>query len=174
MSYKAVRQVLESGQPKGLCRLLKIVIAEHANDEGWSWPSFETIAKEAGVGVRHTQRIIIGLEIAGHIEIQRRNGRGNSNRYRITNSDQAASPFYPPKTATKSSHPFPKETVTKLSQENSDQAWSRNSDQAKSYEPSEPSGSQQKREVSGAVDGTPDPTSPAVWQQLRSGAGIAR
>jgi hypothetical protein len=94
MSWRTVRQVLESPQPTGLARMVKVVIAEHENaDDGYAWPSVETIAAEAAITARHAGRIIVKLEKGGHIAIQRRGGRGNSNRYRVLNPDTAMSDF---------------------------------------------------------------------------------
>jgi hypothetical protein len=83
MSYQAVRAVLESPQPKGLHRLVKIVLAEHANGEFWSWPAVKTIAKEASIGLRSVGYIIQKLQKTGHIEIEEGGGRRKTNRYRI-------------------------------------------------------------------------------------------
>ena len=82
MSYKVVRHVLEKSQTKGAQRLILLVIAEHADESGISWPSIETIARLANCSTRYVQRTIRNLN-SEELIIDRGGGRSRSNRYRI-------------------------------------------------------------------------------------------
>lgn len=83
MSYRHVHSVLESPEPKGSFRLVKIVLAEHANESGTCWPAMPTIARRAAISVRQCKRIIHELAETGHIEIEYGVGLKHPNKYRV-------------------------------------------------------------------------------------------
>lgn len=53
-------------------RLVLLSLANHANDVGQSWPSVATIAREANISERATQRALANLARSGAIEVIRR------------------------------------------------------------------------------------------------------
>lgn len=61
-----------------------LALADFSNDEGWSWPSIPTLAKKARISDRHVRRILKALEEAKVLEVDHRNGRNNTNRYKLT------------------------------------------------------------------------------------------
>jgi hypothetical protein len=83
MSYQFVQAVLAQSNPKGMNKLVLVVLAECANTRGGCWPSMKTISARSGLSLRHAKRIVHALPQAGHIEIQEGTGRTHSNRYRI-------------------------------------------------------------------------------------------
>ena len=88
MSYKAVSRILAAKEPKGIPRLVLIVIAECANHAGVCWPSMATIAERAAITVRHAKRVVHALEKARHIAIiVHGNGEGHSNKYQLLDGD---------------------------------------------------------------------------------------
>ncbi len=67
-------------------KLALLALAEAANDDGWAWPSQETLAGMVGIGRRAIQKILDALDAAGEIVIyQRRMGQShrNSNVYHL-------------------------------------------------------------------------------------------
>jgi DNA-binding transcriptional regulator YhcF (GntR family) len=87
VSYQAVSEILAAREPKGIPRLVLVVIAECANKAGVCWPSMATIAERAAISVRHAKRVVHALARSGHISIERGNGVSHTNRYRLLNSD---------------------------------------------------------------------------------------
>lgn len=82
MSIQAIDYVLSRSSSRGLCRLVLISIANHANRHGASChPSIELIADEAGVGRATAWRCIEKLEADGEIIVQRARGRGHRSKY---------------------------------------------------------------------------------------------
>ena len=68
------------------------VLANHANTEGWAWPSSATIAFEAGIGsLRTVASATKRLETLGLIEVERSPGRV-ANRYLVRVGERALNP----------------------------------------------------------------------------------
>lgn len=65
-------------------KLVGLVLADYATAEGRAWPSRQTIAAAAGVCVRTVEAATVRLELAGLLEVERRSGRGRTNRYQLT------------------------------------------------------------------------------------------
>lgn len=63
-------------------KLVLLSLADHANDEGYCWPSVRTIAKKSSVSERWVSSCITELEKSGWVEVSIRNGK--SNYYRLT------------------------------------------------------------------------------------------
>lgn len=68
MSIQAVAWVLESSDTTGAARLILISIANHADDVGESWPSQDTIAREARVTPDAVKRTIRAMVKDGILE----------------------------------------------------------------------------------------------------------
>ena len=86
MSIQAVSWVITHSKAKLAARLVLISIAQHADKDGAnSFPSIATIAAEAALSTRQTQRVITQLERMGELLILgRRGGRGHCNCFTIT------------------------------------------------------------------------------------------
>lgn len=68
------------GIPSGR-RMLLVVLADFANDEGLCWPSIKSLAENADLGERHVSAELKELAKAGYITIEEVSGK--SNHYRI-------------------------------------------------------------------------------------------
>jgi hypothetical protein len=69
MSVAAVKAVLASRCSSGGHRVVELVLAEHANEHGESWPSVPRIAAEANTSTRSAQRSIRWLQAHGRLQI---------------------------------------------------------------------------------------------------------
>lgn len=77
MSYEYVRAVLENSEQTSSARLVMLVIAEHADKNGVSYPGNELIADESKLSVRQVQRIIKKISDTEELEIiEPGDGRG--------------------------------------------------------------------------------------------------
>lgn len=86
MSIKLMNAVWENPEPRGLARLCLLALADQANDEGYCWPSYETIAKRVGLNDRHhAMKIVKRLQDLGFVEVQKRFNEDlqTSNMYRV-------------------------------------------------------------------------------------------
>lgn len=72
-------------------KLVLLVLADHADDQGFCFPGIATISRRASVSERTAMRVLARLEESGHIARSRRhlvNGNRTSNGYLLT-PDQA-------------------------------------------------------------------------------------
>lgn len=85
MSIRIMTAVWDDKTTKGSERLVLLALADSANDEGFCWPSLETIAKKCNINRRFVIRLIEQLEEKGLIERERRTKDGlyTSNMYRV-------------------------------------------------------------------------------------------
>lgn len=82
MSIKIMSWVLDQSPYLGKQRLVHLVLADHANDEGVCWPSQVTIARRAGCSVEHVRLTIKDMVTDGYVEIIKGSTRqGEANRY---------------------------------------------------------------------------------------------
>lgn len=79
MSIRLMSLVFGLQEPTGAARLVLLALADNANDEGVCWPSVETIARKAGIGVRWTQRILRDLVEADYLALSIRPVDGKKN-----------------------------------------------------------------------------------------------
>ncbi|MFS1583614.1 MAG: helix-turn-helix domain-containing protein [Candidatus Arsenophonus phytopathogenicus] len=78
-------------------KLVLLKLADHANDEGVCWPSYESIAKQCEISKRTVMRHIAELEKQGLVQVFHRERNGHhhnqSNRYVLQlNNSQSLSP----------------------------------------------------------------------------------
>lgn len=86
MSVQAMSWVFDFSESRLGARLVLLAIANHvSNDTGESWPSIETISKEARVDETNVRRNIAELVRLGELEVES-GGRGprDTNTYRMT------------------------------------------------------------------------------------------
>lgn len=81
MSIKAMSYVWENSKASGSELLLLLAICDHAADDGYCWPSIETLAKKIRMSTRSVMRFIQSLEERGELHAIRDN---RNNRYVIT------------------------------------------------------------------------------------------
>jgi hypothetical protein len=85
MSIKIMSWVLDYSPYEGKARLIHVVLADHANDEGLCWPSQKTIAHRAGCSVEHVRVTIKQMVADGFVSIIRASTReGQTHQYRLT------------------------------------------------------------------------------------------
>jgi len=65
----------------GTKRAIMWVLADHANDQGVSWPNRATLSSEVGVGEKPLRDNLRALEQEGWLSMELGNGRGNPTRY---------------------------------------------------------------------------------------------
>jgi hypothetical protein len=82
MSIKIMSWVLDHSPYEGKGRLIHVVLADHANDDGVCWPSQEKIAKRAGCSVEHVRVMVQQMIKDGYLKLtEPSKGRGNSHKY---------------------------------------------------------------------------------------------
>lgn len=103
MSNLCLSAVLEHSQSKGVARLVLLIIADIANDEGEAWPGSELIAKKANIERQNVPRAIRELVKLGELTVITRGGPRYANLYRLSDSlmahpsqQQAVSPASSP------------------------------------------------------------------------------
>ena len=76
MSIKLMSRVFDAPPSlNGSNRLTLLVLADHANDEGWCWPGIKGVASKVGVSERQIQYSLTWLEERGCIERHFRPGK---------------------------------------------------------------------------------------------------
>jgi Helix-turn-helix domain len=81
VSIKVMTEVWDSSSAKGGARLVLLALADHANDEGYCYPSLSRLARKSRLSERNVQFILRDLETRGELVILRGSGRGNVNTY---------------------------------------------------------------------------------------------
>lgn len=84
MSIKIMSWVMDHSPYLGKQRLIHLVLADHASDEGFCWPSQETIARRAGCSVEYVRTTIAEMINDGFLVRERESaGRGKPTHYRV-------------------------------------------------------------------------------------------
>lgn len=84
MSIKLMSWVLDHSPYEGKARLIHAVLADHANDEGYCWPSQATIARRAGCTVEHVRVTVKQMISDGYIRIIEQSSRqGSPHKYEM-------------------------------------------------------------------------------------------
>ena len=85
MSTRISAQVWDLEMPPTR-KLVLISLADQANDEGWCWPSVNSLERRTGLANRSIQRAINTMISDGLLEREDRPGR--SNKYRVVPPSQ--------------------------------------------------------------------------------------
>jgi len=64
--------------------LVLIVLANHAQDDGFCWPGLDLLAAETKLSVRQVRRVLRKLAERGEVLVRERRGRSRSNHYVVT------------------------------------------------------------------------------------------
>ena len=84
MSVKAVSAVLSARGLKPAERVILIILADTADDAGYSWRSLATVAELSELDRRHVRRLCLGLVSAGLLDrTYDGGGRGRPALYRV-------------------------------------------------------------------------------------------
>jgi len=78
MSIKVMTHVWDNSKAKGSELLLLLAIADHAADDGYCWPTIETLAHKIRMTKRSVMRLVQALEKRGDLHVVRSN---RNNRY---------------------------------------------------------------------------------------------
>ena len=83
MSIHVSKAVWKYSAQRGSGLLVLLALADHARDDGWAWPSVETLAGEVRLSRRQVQQHLQRLATAGEIEVEDQTGPHGVNRYRV-------------------------------------------------------------------------------------------
>lgn len=83
MSNRVLNSVFESSKARGVARLVLLCIADRADDEGKAWCGTADIANRAAIARNHVIRHTTALSELGELEIGFRQGKNNTNFYRV-------------------------------------------------------------------------------------------
>ena len=86
MSIKVMTAVWECSNQKGSALLLLLAIADFADDDGYAYPSVQTLAKKARASERNTHYLLKHLQASGELEIRRNEGPRGCNLCRVQSS----------------------------------------------------------------------------------------
>lgn len=87
--FKVPNELLSHGKALGPCGIaVYCVLACHANADGWAWPSYDTIAREANLSRRKAVEMVAVLERLGFLKTDRSHGR-KTNRYILNSAPHA-------------------------------------------------------------------------------------
>jgi hypothetical protein len=81
MSIKVMNEVWESSNTAGTKRLMMVALADHANDEGYCYPSVIRLAVKCNCTERNAQILLRELEDTGELTVEVSAGRGNKSAY---------------------------------------------------------------------------------------------
>ncbi|MEM8976286.1 MAG: helix-turn-helix domain-containing protein [Pseudomonadota bacterium] len=84
MSLQALTAIWNRPPCKGGDLLCLLAIADNADDDGFAWPSVETIARKAAMSERGARKCIRKLIEMGLVEVKAGGGRNKTNAYQIT------------------------------------------------------------------------------------------
>lgn len=84
MSIEISQRVWKHSKQYGSNKLVLLVLADHANSDGYCYPGVERIAEWAQVEDRQARRIIHEIEAHGELYIHIGGGRAGTNQYLIT------------------------------------------------------------------------------------------
>ena len=84
MSFQLVEHVLAHVDTTPARKLVLVVLARHANDDGVAWPSIETISAYTNVGDRYIRKCLRELEDEALLEVASGGGiKGTSRRNNV-------------------------------------------------------------------------------------------
>lgn len=81
MSIKVMTYVWDNSKAKGSELLLLLAIADHSADDGYCWPTIDTLAHKTRLNKRSVMRLVKTLEDMGELYVVRSN---RNNRYVVT------------------------------------------------------------------------------------------
>jgi hypothetical protein len=83
MSILCISRVLNQSRATNAARLVLIVVADFADDQGYAYPSVETLARKALITERTAQRAIAELIEIGELRVDRQAGMRGCNLYQV-------------------------------------------------------------------------------------------
>ncbi len=83
MSIKLMARVWDETKFKGTELLILLCLADHADDDGVCWPSYQRLADRARTTPRWAMACVKRLEDEGFLTLERRGNVGRSNLYTL-------------------------------------------------------------------------------------------
>lgn len=83
MSIEVINRVLNHSRTTGTARLTLVVLAEHADSDGYCYPGMELIASRVNIEERQQRRLIATLRASGELYATEHHGRRKTNDYLI-------------------------------------------------------------------------------------------
>ena len=103
MSWEATSAVVQMSKQKGSGYLLMLLLANHANGNGYNWYGVRRLAAETRLSQRNVRYLIRKSEALGELEVFIGQGEKGTNLYRVTcvpdNSGRAGKSCLPAKFA---------------------------------------------------------------------------
>lgn len=84
MAFEYTTLAWQQSEAAGNTRLVLLVLADRANEQGECWPSIADLCRRTKASERTVQAALRELEKLGEIEVDYNSGQRGSNRYRIT------------------------------------------------------------------------------------------
>jgi helix-turn-helix protein len=84
MSWEATSSVVNKSKQKGSAYLLILLLANHADGNGYSWYGVRRLALETRLKERNVRYLIRKLERSGELEVFIGKGENGTNLYRVT------------------------------------------------------------------------------------------
>ena len=88
MAFSFIIAVINNRSLRGNAKLVAIILANFANDEGVAWPSVKTLADGCGLSSRQIQRILPLLESSGLLTIIPGGGNKHPHRYQFLHQEK--------------------------------------------------------------------------------------
>lgn len=92
MSVRVISRVWDTDCPSHTSKLVLIALADNADDDGFCWPSQDTLARKCNLSKKGVILQITKLEEAGLLKVERTEGR-ISNRYVVLPNSEPRSPL---------------------------------------------------------------------------------
>ena len=83
MAINTLLHVLNNSKAKKSHKLVLIEIANHTNNDGLAWPSYQTLANKTGLSRRRVIDLVADLAAVGEVEILPDGGPHGEQAYRI-------------------------------------------------------------------------------------------
>ena len=90
MSISVINEVLDSSRSEGTARLLMVVMAEQAHEDGLVSAGIPRLARRVNTSERNIQKLMRKLEDLGELLVSFETGRGNANEYHVLPPDTLA------------------------------------------------------------------------------------
>jgi hypothetical protein len=100
MSIFYMSSVWKHSKHKGSELLCLLAIADCANDEGYAWPSMDTISRKTRQSIRNTQYLVDKLVVSGELQVEKGAGRNGTNLYYLPPVHSEPANFAPPPPST--------------------------------------------------------------------------
>lgn len=92
MSVRVMSLVWEDESLSATDKIVMLSLADHADDEGYCYPSISRLTRRTGLAERTVQNAVKRLKSDGKLHVNLNAGRGHSNLYRVTPTPASYAP----------------------------------------------------------------------------------